>query len=975
MLGFGFNKERTRAAAEKYVQSNKLPQAIGEYEKLLKHDPKDLAILNTVGDLYIRINQPTQAVQNFRTVAESYAKDGHAVKAIAIYKKLTKVNPKSLEDIEKLAELYAQQKLVGEARQQFAVLADGYSRGGRPAEAVRILRRALTFDPENVALLARLADLLTQSGSKKEAHEVLMKAAGMLYERRSLEAGRDVLGRVLKIEPSDTRAQEMLAKISLELGDFTASVAQYEAIPDYESRPSALRGILRAYLQLGRLEDADKTARTLQSKHTDASGLLQIAERYFNDGQTMNGLRVLDEFTEPLLSNYAHAMASHLHAAVGKVKGEKQGLDILQKLFQRMGDLSQMGELLELRAQVATNSGELEVARDLYYELTLQEPDNPVHLQSYRQLCAKLGGPSPNDAGTGKSDDMQDIPAPAPVPILQKYSPEVEELVRSALSEAELCESYSAPANALPSLEAVLEHAPDDIRLNRTLAGIYTRIEKPELAHRCYARLYRVYVEHGHVSEAKTYATLAGFEMDEGGTITAKSDPTTPEGRPMFPDYIIEQVAAPPPTPKPVAYGEVEEIDLSDEWQEVYEHDVRASAPAAPAAAPATESVSELIEEIRFYFAQAMWRDAQIGIERLAKAAPSHPALARMRQQLAEAGVVSPPSSPVPPRLKNMELVVEEEEETFAPPPNPEPPLTFAAAAETFEPIPSPPVIAAPHVEPPAPQFEPPAPVTPPEPVRAYAAPSWEAPVAPPPAPAEPTVVAATSAPREAAAPARDSFESFTSDLDASLGAEFDLGAPASAPASAPPQFAHTPVPVAPTPIAASTPVQAAPSFSPPAPKSPPDEENAMFSDLLAEFKDDLEAPGQNEDLEQHYSLGIAFREMGLLDEAIGELQKVCSLHESGGAFPQILQAYTWLATCFVEKELPEASLRWYERALAIAPDEQSRSAIHYDLGVALEAAGEKPQALQHFLHVLGTNIDYRDTSDRVRELRAELSR
>jgi len=114
---------------------------------------------------------------------------------------------------------------------------------------------------------------------------------------------------------------------------------------------------------------------------------------------------------------------------------------------------------------------------------------------------------------------------------------------------------------------------------------------------------------------------------------------------------------------------------------------------------------------------------------------------------------------------------------------------------------------------------------------------------------------------------------------------------------------------------------------------------------------------------------------MGLLDEAIGELQKVCSLHESGGAFPQILQAYTWLATCFVEKELPEASLRWYERALAIAPDEQSRSAIHYDLGVALEAAGEKPQALQHFLHVLGTNIDYRDTSDRVRELRAELSR
>jgi tetratricopeptide (TPR) repeat protein len=155
-----------------------------------------------------------------------------------------------------------------------------------------------------------------------------------------------------------------------------------------------------------------------------------------------------------------------------------------------------------------------------------------------------------------------------------------------------------------------------------------------------------------------------------------------------------------------------------------------------------------------------------------------------------------------------------------------------------------------------------------------------------------------------------------------------------------------------------------------------PAQENSMFSDLMAEFKDDLgDTPGQTEDPEQHYSLGIAFREMGLLDEAIGELQKVCSLHESGSGFPQILQAYTWLATCFVEKELPEASLRWYDRALAIAPDEQSRSAIHYDMAVALEAAGERQQALQHFLQVLGTNIDYRDTSDRVRELRAELSR
>ena len=46
MFGFGFSKEKSRASAEKYLQQNKLPQAISEYEKILKVEPRDLAILN-----------------------------------------------------------------------------------------------------------------------------------------------------------------------------------------------------------------------------------------------------------------------------------------------------------------------------------------------------------------------------------------------------------------------------------------------------------------------------------------------------------------------------------------------------------------------------------------------------------------------------------------------------------------------------------------------------------------------------------------------------------------------------------------------------------------------------------------------------------------------------------------------------------------------------------------------------------------
>ena len=73
---------------------------------------------------------------------------------------------------------------------------------------------------------------------------------------------------------------------------------------------------------------------------------------------------------------------------------------------------------------------------------------------------------------------------------------------------------------------------------------------------------------------------------------------------------------------------------------------------------------------------------------------------------------------------------------------------------------------------------------------------------------------------------------------------------------------------------------------------------------MFGELKHDLEvgASTTEEDPETHYNLGIAFREMGLLDEAIGELQKTCQAVDRGHPFPQVMQTYTWLAQCFLDK-------------------------------------------------------------------------
>jgi hypothetical protein len=146
------------------------------------------------------------------------------------------------------------------------------------------------------------------------------------------------------------------------------------------------------------------------------------------------------------------------------------------------------------------------------------------------------------------------------------------------------------------------------------------------------------------------------------------------------------------------------------------------------------------------------------------------------------------------------------------------------------------------------------------------------------------------------------------------------------------------------------------------------------LADMFGELKHELEeeTATADEDPETHYNLGVAFREMGLLDEAIGELQKVCQAVDRGHTFPQLMQTYTWLAQCFLDKEVPEAAIRWYERALKLSGiDEETRTALHYELASAYQAAGNKPDALNHFTEVYGSNIDYRDVAERIKALKS----
>src|SRR5579862_5965246 len=712
-FGFGFNKAEVLAAAERHVQQGKLLNAIAEDEKVVKADPKDLTVLNTIGDLYARIGQTDQAASYFRSVGDAYGQQGFTVKAIAMYKKLTKLNPTN-ECVLKLAELYSQQGLFNDARAQYLQLAEQAMRSGQLEQAVGIFQKILEMDPENTAMQVKLAEVYVRLGKKEEGAKILTKAAEALQARGAADQAEEILKRMLALDPNNSSALLLRGKAALDSGDGEGAVDLLQKVPKLESNPDGLRYLMRAYLLANRRSDAATVAGKLFTLHKDSHGIAEYADAMLKAGAYDEALRTYYEYSEQLLAGDTTAIIESLRAAIGHVKDNPAALEVLRDLLTKAGDTANIGEITELLAHAYVQNGQLPAARDLYKQLMEIEPDNPLHAQNYQQIVSKLGG-EPQPARTFNIEDgalqLDELEATAPV-ISEHYADELATVVRAAITDAELFLSYNLPSKAMAPLLAVLPKAPRDVRVNQRLASLHARNSRFADAAQCCRTLGKVFSEAGYPDHALRYAELgekyseraksmpapaplavpvpAAKPKSKGAAAAASAPASTPSQEVSAPAERSFAAAAPwpvaPAVPPPQVMPEAkvqppaeDEIDLSGEWNAVAQE----QAPAASEAPVSTgdEQLDAVLEEIRFYLANSMWEEAWAAITNGEALAPGAPELEKLKKQFEAAK--PKPTEPEP----QIEVA-----------PAPEP---VAEAAPSFET--SAPAFQAPVVEEPAP--------------------------------------------------------------------------------------------------------------------------------------------------------------------------------------------------------------------------------------------------------------------------------
>ncbi|HEU4786681.1 MAG TPA: tetratricopeptide repeat protein, partial [Gemmatimonadaceae bacterium] len=142
--------------------------------------------------------------------------------------------------------------------------------------------------------------------------------------------------------------------------------------------------------------------------------------------------------------------------------------------------------------------------------------------------------------------------------------------------------------------------------------------------------------------------------------------------------------------------------------------------------------------------------------------------------------------------------------------------------------------------------------------------------------------------------------------------------------------------------------------------QEPTGDEQADFADMLRRFKQGIAENVAVEDYQSHYDLAIAYKEMGLIDEAIAEFQKAL------GSPTNRLPTYEALGQCFLEKSQFKLASSILSRALHENASEDQLVGILYWLGRAAELQNNPAEALGYYQRVFVLDIQFRDIADRM---------
>ena len=1035
------DRAKTNANAEKFVRSGKIPEAIAEYKKLAEDNSRDMGVLNKLGDLCVRAGKTQDAIRYFLRIAEFYASDGFFLKSIAMYKKVSKLDPANVDCQQRLAALYQQQGLTIEAKAQYMAVADRFVKSAQFKKAIEVFPHVLEIEPDNMKVRMTYADLLVRVGSLQDAGREFRQVAQELAKKGMLDEAIRVAQKGAKIVPGDPDMMSLVLALTKEAekspGDLLLTVEQMAKANGDNPRSLALLG--EAYLAAGKTAQAEKVFQKLRGMDDAPPEVAAAVTRFYVSKDDADAsfewvVRAVDGY---LGASRAGDAAGILDEFLRAFPNHRDGLKKRGEVAAQAGDRNAQVEALEGLAEILIGADEAAEAAGVIAQLQEIDPQNPKHAE----MLARVSGHRPGAPRAAPAAAR--IPAAVPrVPDIQEGALELEEepALEVETGDAEVASGSDAlgalDEEIAPGPQSVIqdmedepdengEEAEDDefISEHFTEAEVFIKyglLEKAKeqllkiLAKHAkhvssHTKLKEIYYEEGDkekavleclslasILKAKNRAAEAQDQINEAIRIDpnnarvkeftgAAPAPQIPQPKapptksatagPRAP----KPIAAPQPAAratKPIAVTRTPELELEEIPSAAGLEIEPTSLTAGPAKAVQPKDEADL----------------ELEIEMPEEPAPKRPSTTRP-STTPTVRVVSHPQAATRPALEKVEeetpedlagglslgdsgdeITIELEDDGGAPPAFPggdaAPPMATAvggrdpdpeklgevdfyidqglleeARAVLFQlqkqyPGSQEVVQRFERANRPVPA-EAPAPARPaarPEPSgldldveRAFGAQTVVLP------PHRPTV---EDVPRAAKAKPVFKVEKATEPI-AAEGDFFDLAS----------ELDRS---LAEAQVAVDT--QEQESIEGP---------GHSLDEIFKAFRKGVEQQVDSQDYETHYNLGIAYKEMGLVDEAIGEFQYAARDPA------KTVECCEILGLCFREKGMPQLALKWYQKGLD-KPNLHEHEAVglRYDVAEVYREQGDYKRAMQLFTEVYGLDSTYRDVAAKIREMK-----
>jgi tetratricopeptide (TPR) repeat protein len=350
------DRDKVLQAAQKFVEKKKYDKAVLEYQKLVAEDPNDARTLLKVGDLQSKMEAYPDAISTYERVGKFYATQGFALKAIAVYKQIRELIAKHAPQLE-----------------------DKYGH-----------------------ITPKLAELYQQLGLTSDALAALDEVATRLQRQNKDHEAIDVFRKVVELDPTNPLPHLRLAEALSRVKDIEAAVAEF--------------GLAASQLvRVGRRDDALKVIERLLHHKPDATHARIAAELYLARNQQNDGMQALAKLQLCFQAN----------------PKDLDTLALLARAFSAIGQAAKGIEVQKEMAKIAREQGKLDL---------------------FKQLVEKLHRAAPNDEGvkslvaSARADE--EAAAPPPAPAEDDYDREaanVDDLEYEAVETSDIEQDYDEP--------------------------------------------------------------------------------------------------------------------------------------------------------------------------------------------------------------------------------------------------------------------------------------------------------------------------------------------------------------------------------------------------------------------------------------------------------------------------------------------------------------------------------------------------